>query len=160
MFVSELVFFFYPKTFSILSNLVEISIPKKFSVCIFMFSIILILCFCKALAFLWVDGRRCRLRGKSGVHLMSLLWLFLRIIEIYGNRLIPTPIHTIKSTGRLNIKGSSQDILNTLSEYILYKLNKLFRLQTNAAHISATCFICFLLCLQSVRRTCNVLYLL
>ena len=153
MFVSELVFFFYPKTFSILSNLVEISIPKKFSVYIFMFSIILILCFCKALAFLWVDERRCRLRGKSDVHLISLLWLFLRIIEIYENRLIPTPIHTFKPTCKLNIKGSSEDILNTLSEYILYKLNKLFRLQTNAAHISVTCFMCFLLCLQSVRRS-------
>jgi hypothetical protein len=55
MFVSELVGFFYPKTFSILSNLVQIMIPKKFSVCIFMFSIILILGFCKALAFLWLD---------------------------------------------------------------------------------------------------------
>jgi hypothetical protein len=48
---------------------------------------------------------------------------------------------TIKSTGKLNIKGSSQDILNTLSEYILYKLNKLFRLQSIAAHISVTCFM-------------------
>jgi hypothetical protein len=44
-------------------------------------SIILIFCFCKALAFLWLDERRCRLRGKSGVHLMSLLWLFLRILN-------------------------------------------------------------------------------
>jgi hypothetical protein len=40
----------------------------------------------------------------------------LRLLEIYGNRLIPTPIHTIKLIGKVNSKGPSQDILNTLSD--------------------------------------------
>ena len=43
-----------------------------------------------------------------------------RLLEIYENRLIPTPIHTIKLTDKVNSKGSSQDKLNTLSEYIFY----------------------------------------
>ena len=34
----------------------------------------------------------------------------------YGNRLILTPIHTIRLTGKVNSKGLSQDILNTLSK--------------------------------------------
>jgi hypothetical protein len=30
--------------------------------------------------------------------------------------MIPTPIHTIRLTGKVSSKGPSQDILNTLSE--------------------------------------------
>jgi len=44
-----------------------------------LFSIILMI-FYKAPAFLLLDERRCRMRGKSGLHLMSLLWLFLRLL--------------------------------------------------------------------------------
>ena len=38
------------------------------------------------------------------------------LLKIDGNRLIPTPIHTIRLTGKVNSKAPSQDILNTLSE--------------------------------------------
>ena len=37
-------------------------------------------------------------------------------IRDIGNRLIHTPIHTIRLTGEVNSKGSSQDKLNTLRE--------------------------------------------
>ena len=46
-----------------------------------MFSIILILSFYKAPAFLVLDERRCRLRGKSGLYLRWLLDVYIYIIS-------------------------------------------------------------------------------